>query len=166
MRVRPATIVDVPELARVHTESSEAAYAGLAPPDPDGLVRRARTWREVVGQSEYEPFVIEHDGVVVGVLNVGPAQHGEDAGELYTIYVHPDYWGSGAGQALLEAAHEALAKRWDEAVLTVLAANPRARRFYERNGWMLEHVQMEPHFGGIPIEVAKYRKRFIQVPGT
>ena len=37
---------------------------------------------------------------------------------------------------------------------------PRARRFYERNGWVLEQVKSEPQplFGGAPTEVALYRK--------
>ena len=71
----------------------------------------------------------------------------------------PDAWGSGAGQLLIERAHEVLAERFDEAVLTVLAANPRARRFYERNGWTLDELRTEPHFGGEPTDVARYRKR-------
>jgi RimJ/RimL family protein N-acetyltransferase len=43
-------------------------------------------------------------------------------------------------------------------VLSVLADNPRARRFYERNGWELEEIRVEPHFGGVPTEIARYRK--------
>ena len=43
MKVRRATRADVPELARVHTESARAAYAGIAPPEDDGLGRRTAT---------------------------------------------------------------------------------------------------------------------------
>jgi hypothetical protein len=42
----------------------------------------------------------------------------------------------------------------------VLAASPRARRFCERNGWRLDRVESELHFGGTPVEVSLYRKRF------
>ena len=40
----------------------------------------------------------------------------------------------------------------------VLEANARARRFYERNGWRLLEVVVEPHFGGQLTEVARYRR--------
>jgi len=43
-------------------------------------------------------------------------------------------------------------------MLTVLTTNTRARRFYERNGWRLSEVVVEPHFGGRPAEVARYRR--------
>ena len=160
MNVRAATLDDVPELARVHTESSLVAYEGIAPPDPDGLARRARNWRNVIEQPQYDAFVAEDDGLVIGVLSVGASEQEEGAGELYAIYVHPEHWGRGAGQALLDTAHEVLSASYEEAVLTVLVANPRARRFYERNDWRLYDVRTELHFGGIPIEVAKYRTRF------
>jgi ribosomal protein S18 acetylase RimI-like enzyme len=96
---------------------------------------------------------------VVGILNFGPARDEHGVGELYVLYVQPAHWGSGAGQLLIDLAHSELARRHNEAVLTVLADNPRARRFYERNGWVLDAVQVEPHFGGKPTEVARYRKK-------
>ena len=100
------------------------------------------------------------NGAIVGVLNVGAARNEDGVGELHVIYVLPESWGTNAGQLLIEQAHETLSARFDEAVLTVLETNPRARRFYERNGWTLDEVRTEPHFGGEPTEVARYRKRF------
>jgi ribosomal protein S18 acetylase RimI-like enzyme len=161
VKVRAATLDDVPELARVHTESSAVAYDGIAPPDPDGLVRRMRNWNAVIRKPDFHGFLAEDDGVAVGVLSVGASEHEDGAGELYAIYVHPDYWGRGAGQMLLDQAHQTLSELFDEAILTVLVANPRARRFYERNGWTLYDIRTEMHFGGIPIEVAKYRRRLV-----
>jgi len=158
--IRSARIEDVPELARVHHESSEAAYAELAPPDPARLSRREESWREVFAMPERSPFVAEADGQVVGVMDIGPARDELGAGEVYVLYVHPDWWGTEAGQRLLDRAHEELSRQHEQAVLTVLAANPRARRFYERNGWRLDRVKTEPHFGGAQTEVAVYRKRF------
>jgi RimJ/RimL family protein N-acetyltransferase len=160
LTIRRARIDDVPELARVHYESSEAAYQGLAPLDAARLSRREAAWSEVFAKPECAPFIAEADGQVVGVLNVGPARDESGVGEVYVIYVHPAWWGTEAGQRLLECAHDELSRKYEQAVLTVLAANPRARRFYERNGWQLDRVKTEPHFGGTPTEVALYRKRF------
>jgi GNAT superfamily N-acetyltransferase len=102
--------------------------------------------------------VAEEGSDLVGVLIVGPARDGSRRGELRVLYVDPGWWGSDAGQLLIEQAHLELAKSYAEAVLTVLAANPRARRFYERNGWTLDALVTEPHFGGQPTEVARYRR--------
>jgi len=159
VKVRAATIADAEECARVHSESSEAAYGR-----PRDRKRTLENWRSIFA-SDCEPFVAEENGTIVGVLNVGPADE-EGVGELHVIYVLPESWGTSAGQLLIEQAHETLSARFDEAVLTVLAANPRARRFYERNGWTLDEVLTEPHFGGEPTEVARYRKRFNHESGS
>ena len=74
------------------------------------------------------------------------------------LYVLPGWWGSAAGQLLLDRAHVELAKDHDTATLTVLTANARARRFYERNGWRLTENLVEPHFGGFPTKVSRYRR--------
>jgi GNAT superfamily N-acetyltransferase len=118
--------------------------------DAGALERRIGVWREIL-DGDAPSFVAEEDGRIVGVLHV-------TADELKVIYVHPDRWGSGAGQLLLDEAHEQLAQTCGEATLTVLADNPRARRFYERNGWVCEEELVEPHFGGSPTRVARYRR--------
>jgi GNAT superfamily N-acetyltransferase len=133
-------------MALAHAASASAAYGRK-----EDLERRTRRWREVFDEADWRPYLAEVDGEVVGVLSLAPA-------ELHAIYVHPDWWGQGVGQALLDRAHRLLAESSDEAVLTVLVGNSRARRFYERDGWRLvEHV-VEPHFGGEATEVCKYRR--------
>ena len=167
MIVRRATEADATAMARVHVESAAAAYAGLdLPPEPDPIGRRVANWRAVFDAEGMSPFVAEDDSTVVGILNVGPARARDDVGELYVIYVLPSHWGSGAGQLLIETAHATLSAGFAEATLTVLAENARARRFYERNDWVLEAVVTEPHFGGRPTEVARYRKALTQEPGS
>ena len=99
------------------------------------------------------------DGRVVGVLNVGGSPAEPGVGVVRVLYVIPGWWGSGAGQLLMDRAIEVLGSEYDEAELTVLTANPRARRFYERNGWVEAETFMEPHFGGTPTEVTRYRRR-------
>jgi GNAT superfamily N-acetyltransferase len=143
--------------ARVHHLASAAAYAGI--PNASSLGQREALWRSVMSNSERWPYVVEADDQIVGVLIVGPNERG-DAGELYVIYVHPEWWGTGAAQRLIECAHEQLGQRFSRAALTVLASNTRARRFYQRNGWELSELTTQLHFGGIPTEVAIYGKRF------
>ena len=135
-------------MARVHWRSSNTAYGRN-----DDFERRVVASHSLFAEDGVRPFLAEEDGEVIGVLTLGPA-------ELYAIYVHPDRWGTGVGQALLDRAHEELAATCDEARLTCLVGNARARRFYERNGWVAGEQVIEPHFGGEPTEVIRYRRRF------
>ena len=148
MIVRSVVAADLEAVARVHWLSSNTAYGRN-----DDFERRLRQTRNAFELDDVRMLVAEADGEIAGMANVG-------IDELYGLYVHPDHWGSGAGQSLLDQAHELLAETCDEAHLTVLAANPRARRFYERNGWQFVEMLVEPHFGGEPTEVCRYRKGF------
>ena len=71
---------------------------------------------------------------IVGYAGVGPERDPgapPKTGELYALFVHPDYWGTGAGRALTDAALTDLRNADCGAVwLWVLEANTRARRFY------------------------------------
>jgi 2-amino-4-hydroxy-6-hydroxymethyldihydropteridine diphosphokinase len=159
IEVRPAAPGDADEAARAHSASAEAAYRGKAPIRSDGLARRTRLWRELLAGPPGRGFVATDAGRIVGVLYLGPSNEEPTVGAVRVIYVRPAWWGTGAGQALMERAHEVLAADYDEAELTVLEANPRARRFYERNGWRLVETLVEGHFGGRPTRVARYRRR-------
>ena len=152
MIVRRATAADAEAMATCHAASADIAYAHIVDRDPGLTERRLRAWVEILA-GEHRAYLAEADGDVIGVLNVS-------ADELHVLYVHPDWWGTGAGQRLLDRAHELLAGTCEEAVLTVLADNPRARRFYERNGWVLAEELVEQHFRGVDVPICRYRRRF------
>jgi 2-amino-4-hydroxy-6-hydroxymethyldihydropteridine diphosphokinase len=159
IEVRRAHPEDAEAAARAHTEASEAAYRDIAPPDPDGLARRTAAWKESLANPEIQGYIAVDDGRVVGVLNIGSFRGDASMGAVRVLYVIPAWWGSGAGQLLMDLAHDELAKTYDEAELTVLTANPRARRFYERNGWIEAETLVEPHFGGTPTQVTRYLRK-------
>ena len=71
-------------------------------------------------------------------MRSGPSRDrdGKGVGELYALYVLPDRWGGGTGTALEASARAHLRDQgFTEATQCALAANARARRFYERRGW-------------------------------
>jgi RimJ/RimL family protein N-acetyltransferase len=115
-------------------------------------------WRERLAEPGSGTFVARDGERIVGVLGVGDFRSDGAIGAVHVLYVHPAWWGSGAGQALIDRAHSELARHFDEATLTVLTANPRARRFYERNGWIEGETLVEEHFGGTPTEVTRYHR--------
>jgi ribosomal protein S18 acetylase RimI-like enzyme len=93
-----------------------------------------------VSSGETISVVGEHDGVVVGhvaVNRVGPTATSESAhiGEL-GILVHRDHRGCGVGDALMREVIRQSRGRFDLLRLSVFSVNTRARRLYERHGFV------------------------------
>jgi len=117
-------------------------------------------WRQILADPQQTALVAEDDaGHIVGWCTVAPSRDADADGELWGIYVLADAWGSGAGTALMAAGIEALRDAgYCEAILWVLEDNPRARRFYEREGWVLDGLRKEDEFLGVPVTEVRYRR--------
>ncbi len=80
----------------------------------------------------------------------------------YTLYVHPERWRGGIGTVLLVAAERRLLDRgFTEAALWTLERNDRARRFYERHGWLHDGASI-PDDDDPSIFEVRYKKRIAQ----
>jgi GNAT superfamily N-acetyltransferase len=101
--------------------------------------------------------VAEVGGVVAGFVMVA-------GDEVEQVYVDAAHRGSGVAAALLAEAERLVAAAGHRAAwLAVVPGNARARRFYERCGWvddgLFDHAA--PHDGGaIPVPCHRYRKIF------
>ena len=75
---------------------------------------------------DLETWVAEDDGRIVALMAIAP-------GHLEQLYVAPDRLGGGIGRQLVDLAKE----RSPEGLsLWTFQVNERARRFYERNGFV------------------------------
>lgn len=149
--IREPSLADADALADLHVATWREAYAHLLPDDfftDDYIAGRRRMWAHVLehGRDDMTVRIAEQGGVIVGFAWVGPASSQASAPpvrerELYAIYVLARTYGSGVGQALLDAAlGDGPAQLW------VAKENPRATRFYERNGFAFDGVeQVDPH---------------------
>jgi ribosomal protein S18 acetylase RimI-like enzyme len=158
--VRPAVTDDARTISEVRIETWRYAYVGVIPQHVlDGLdVARGERWfHDAIDARGFATFVAEQHGRIVGFASVGPCRDREGMGELYAVYVRPAAWGTGAGLALMDEAVEWLRARWDEAVLWVATENPRARRFYERYGWIPEDERVEEVAPGAFVPEVRYR---------
>jgi ribosomal protein S18 acetylase RimI-like enzyme len=114
-------------------------------------------WEGVLARGRSDVHVADDEGVV-GFVSTGESRDADAAAELYAIYVLPTGWGTGAGTALMRAGLDAMrARSSGEAVLWVLEDNPRARRFYEREGWTVDGARKEEEWLGVPIPEVRYR---------
>ncbi len=104
-------------------------------------------WNEILADPSKAVWVADDDGRVVGFASTGPAE-GEDAnagaGEMYALYIEPELVGTGLGRELFSRAVEGIGQRgFARAVLWVLEGNERARRFYEKAGWVADGAMTE-----------------------
>ncbi|WP_119459630.1 GNAT family N-acetyltransferase [Rhodospirillaceae bacterium SYSU D60014] len=170
--IRPASQTDARAIARVHVETWRSTYAGSL---PDRVVVRMSTenktavWREMIGRrgSREAILVAAVPGAgVVGFASCGPAastllrprsvlQAAEPyAGEVYTLYVLPDWQEKGIGRRLLCGCFRALAEAGlESAFLWVLASNP-SRFFYEAMGGLRAGERDEALWGAVLHEAA------------
>ncbi|KOX07262.1 GNAT family N-acetyltransferase [Nocardiopsis sp. NRRL B-16309] len=142
MRIRRAGVGDAEAVAGVQVRSWRAAYRGIMPQSfLDGMDtgRRADRWARWIGDAEgprEAMLVAEEAGSVVAFANFGPLEDAPDVPEVAAFYSVPEVWGTGVNQRLMGAVTDALAAGgYTEAVLWVLSANDRARRFYTAQGW-------------------------------
>jgi len=96
--------------------------------------------RVIVGYASYGPernvatAASVGSGATPGALT--PAGLAGETGELYTLYVAPAHWSTGAGRGLTDAALDGLREAgYRRVVLWTLTENARARRFYDKAGF-------------------------------
>lgn len=163
VEIRTARPGDAGPIAEVHVATWRVAYAGMLPDHVLlGLKSAAERayWRRAIAarQSDCSVFVAaSEDGDTLGYGSAGPARPNglSFAGEIYTLYVAPDYQGKGLGRGLLHAMFGQLRRQGNEtAMLWVLAANP-ARFFYRAMGGTLVAERRERHFGA-PLDELAY----------
>lgn len=155
LTVRLARVDDADQIARVHVTAWRVAYSELIPEEYLASLdvgERSEVWRSalageqrVAGLPDAANLVAELGGLVVGFATVGRFRddpHDEALGELWAMYVDPDSWGAGVGDALMAATFEELARLGAaSSYLWVLEGNDRAIRFYERHGWRPDGIR-------------------------
>jgi len=144
LAVRAARQDDAEAVARVYVDAWQDTYPGILPTE---LLRgmsvktQAARWRAAIaGHGRERVLVAEAQGHgVIGMTSLGAAQDralGYD-GEIYTLYVTPNFFGYGIGKLLLRAGFGALrASGFSSCVIWAHARNP-ARFFYEAMGGRL-----------------------------
>ena len=163
--IRPAVVDDADEMGRIHVAAWRTAYEGVMPaPFLEGLdeTPSADRWRAVLAGEVTPPdglrvdvLVAEAAGRVVAMASFGDGRDrlpDDPTGELWMLNAHPDAFGSGAATALAAEVNRRLAIDHEQAFLWVVDDNPRARRFYEREGWRPDGVTKRQEIGGDEIE--------------
>jgi GNAT superfamily N-acetyltransferase len=166
--LRRALPHDAEAIASIHIRGWQSAYRGQLPDSyldrlGSELDRRAEFWRTHLAHppsDRHQVWVAELDAVARGFAALGPARDSDaNAGELYAIYVDPDFWGQGLGRLLLTRAAASLtAMKFSTAMLWVLESNARTRQFYEHAGWATDGGRkLETTADGVELREVSYR---------
>ena len=161
--IRPARVSDAGGIARVYVDTWRDTYAGLIPgPALIGLSYRRQTqiWAEELALPASGQVVVIANDAVSGIVGFGSCGKMRDdalpyKGEVFTLYVLPDFQDQGIGRRLLRRLFATLSARgMDSAVIWVLEANP-ARFFYQTMGGKLTAVR-EQRFWGVDLREWAY----------
>ena len=139
IRIRPARPGDARGIARLDVETWRSTYAGvLSSAYLVGLSTRRREmgWHNVILREPRDVRVAVDAGeTILGFGSCGPSRDDPRfSGEVFTLYVSPDWQNRGIGRSLLIALFRRLvAVERPSALVWVLRDNP-GRFFYERLG--------------------------------
>jgi GNAT superfamily N-acetyltransferase len=187
--IRSSSVADAAQIAAVMQASWRAAYQGIIAPEVigrvtanDGGARVRQSFRTRPWQKTFVA-VAEPDGAdgIVGYAFFGPeqdvlgapwphplspeGQQGQVA-ELYALYVHPAWWSTGTGRALMDRVLDtASVAGYSSVRLWVLRDNARARQFYERAGFAPDGASHTLEGLGGVTEI-RYRRALPAGPGT
>lgn len=150
--LRRAEADDAAAIARVHVETWRTAYPGMVPtPYLVGMTepRQARQWAALLRNPDRQDVTLVARSplgalpAVIGFGSAGRARGRSDSGEIYALYVAPDWQGQGIGRDLTTALFRAvLDMGLPSAIVWVLSANP-ARFFYEAIGGVASATRSE-----------------------
>lgn len=142
---RDATADDLAEIDRLYRNEFRATFGHLYS-DGNFAAFMARltpeAWAAEFHDPRYAFRLAELDGRIIGYCKIGPMDlpveaAGDGARELHQIYLGEAAKGTGVANALMQWSYEkARTLGGDTLYLSVFTENHRARRFYERHGFV------------------------------
>lgn len=137
--IRKAEARDAEAIADIHHDAWRGAYAGIIPHRAltTMINRRGPAWWAGAIRRAASVLVVEIGGTVAGYATIGRNRSRDlrQQGEIYELYVRPEYQGIGLGTRLFAAARERLsAHGLTGLVVWALEDNDGAVSFYRGAG--------------------------------
>ncbi|HBE9528915.1 TPA: GNAT family N-acetyltransferase [Clostridioides difficile] len=160
-----ATGENATEMGFIHSYSCKKAYKGII---PDNIIdeftseKRAEIFHNVIPKAEEEYYLFKVDSIPAGFASLNKS-HEENApkyiGEIYSIYFHPDFWGTPVTKKGLQFCIDRLRNLgYSYITIWVLKDNTRAIKFYKKNGFTCDDFEKEIYIGKKLLEI-RYSKK-------
>ena len=167
LEIRYANIKDARTLGEIHSKSWKVAYKGIVPDEilkNITVEKRQVYFEKALTENWEEDAIIFKDNDAVGLICIGKCRDADktDAfGEIWGIYLLPEYWNMGIGYELINWGVNELKKRnYSKVTLWVLEENTNARNFYEKVGFKHDGTVKEITIGKKLVEY-RYEKAII-----
>ena len=166
MKIREAELRDAAAMARVSVDSYRAAHRDQIPEESlmqftyqeseRNWARTLREFSEAVEREEYIYVAENEEGLLIGVAMGGPerSHHPLYLGEIYFLYLLPEYHRQGIGRQLtINVVKRLVEQDMDSLLIRVLKENAPARRFYEALGGQLVLEEQFEERGAVLVRV-------------
>ena len=143
MKIRQASNIDIPEIARVHVDTWKTTYKNVFSDDylaKMSYEKREQIWHQVFSNSSKDnnfTYVAENEfNQIIGFANAGIERENNLTyhGELYAIYILKDCQRKGLGTKLFESVVDRLQTMQINSMLVWVLNDNSACRFYQKLG--------------------------------
>ncbi|MGN0690320.1 MAG: GNAT family N-acetyltransferase [Oscillospiraceae bacterium] len=159
MEIRYVTPTDnLFEISEIYEKSWKFAYRNIIPSDYLDSIPCGR-WASSINKEGMHSLVVTENNRIIGTASFCKSRWEQcsDCGEIVSIYFLPEYMGKGYGQHLLGVCIEELRKSgYEKIILWVLEENQRARKFYEKNGFVCSDNVLNDNIGGKDLREIMY----------
>ena len=153
--IRYVNTGDIDSLATIHSRSLQTAFKGMVADEildtAFSFERRKSGFTRELNEGRPTTAIMFDGDNGVGLLSFGFSRYidiEEDTIELWRIYLVPEVWGTGVGQELFNWGIDEIRKLgYKRVILWVLEENLRARRFYEKHGFVPDGRCIEADHG-------------------
>ena len=157
--IRKAIIEDAYERAVCHVSSWRSAYKGIVPDevlDNLSVEELSEKFKSRLENKDILFYFAIYDSKIIGHFNFCKSRDEDkpNAGEIWGFYLTEKFWGKGCGRQMMDYTIDVLKNMgYNEVILWVLEENNRARRFYEKCGYVFDGTKKEIIIGKTLIEI-------------
>lgn len=145
-------------ISRIYEESWKFAYKNILPQSYLESIQTGR-WVPNLDKEGMHSLVLIEDGIFIGTSSYCKSRFSDfnNFGEIVSIYLLPQYIGKGYGKLLLDAVVGELEQLgFQDIFLWVLEDNLRARKFYEKSGFIFSGSYLDDNIGGKELREMQY----------
>lgn len=167
VEIRPINLEDTWQIAKIQTHALKAAWHRVVSDDVVNALsisEAAAYWSQRLINPEHPALALERSGNLLGFISFGSSLDQDlDTnvdGEIFGLFVYPEYWGRGIGRRLMRCALEGFERRGTYGVAQwVLEDDPHARLFLEKLGFFIDgQTRFDTRSDGSTLKQIRYRK--------